>query len=270
MKKSFSNIFVLCEIACFLFFLTGCRSVPVTGRKQLLLTTASYENSLGLNAYNEYKEKYKASTNKEYNRALARCGEAIARAAGNTGFHWQFTVLETDIENAFCLPGGKVAVYSGIMKQMRNEAELAFVVGHEVGHAIARHGGERMSWGYLQSLGGLLVAIGLQNDLANDLYGLGTEFGVMLPFSRSNESEADYIGLVLMAKAGYDPRASVDFWTRFSKDSKSSLIGNLMSTHPCDADRIAAMSENLPMALQIYKKAATKHGFGITFSNGGK
>ena len=259
---------VILYIGCSFFFFTGCRTVPMTGRKQLMLTSSEHENSLGVQAYTSYMSKYKASTNEEYNKALSRCGRAIAMAAGKMGFQWQFTVLDTDIENAFCLPGGKVAVYSGIMKKMRNEAELAFVVGHEVGHAIARHGGERMSWGYLQSIGGLLVALGLQNSMADGIYGLGTTFGVMLPFSRSNESEADLIGLVLMARAGYDPRASVDFWSRFTKDSKSGLVSNLLSTHPCDADRIAAMTQNLPMALGVYRKAQTKHGFGIVFSHG--
>ena len=176
-------------------------------------------------------------------------------------------MLETAEQNAFCLPGGKVAVYSGIMDVMLNEAELAFVVAHEVGHAIARHGGERMSWGYLQSLGGVLVALGLQNDLATSAYEISTEVGVMLPFSRSNESEADYLGLLLMAKAGYDPHASAQFWQRFSKDAESSKLGNLMSTHPCDADRIAAMQKNMSLAEEEYRKAPVKRGFGITFSH---
>ena len=163
-----------------------------------------------------------------------------------------------------CLPGGKVAVYTGLMDLMKNEAELAFVVGHEIGHAIARHSGERMSWGMLQSLGGILVELGFQNDIVTEVYGTGTQLGVMLPFSRSNESEADLIGLILMAKAGYDPRASVEFWTRFSKNAESSALGNLMSTHPCDADRIAAMNKNMAQAEAYYQKAPQKKGSGMS------
>ena len=245
----------------------GCRSVPITDRTQLLLTTSEYENGLGVEAYSEYKKEYKRSTNAEYNQALERCGKAIAAASDVKDFDWEFMVLEDETQNAFCLPGGKVAVYSGIIKLMKNEAELAFVVAHEVGHAIARHGGERISWGYLQSLGGVLVAAGLQNDAADTIYGLGTDLGVMLPFSRSNESEADLIGLLLMAKAGYDPNASVQFWTRFGSNSSASKLGNLMSTHPCDADRIAAMKANMPTAEKEYQKAANKKGYGVTFSH---
>ncbi|MCR5382793.1 MAG: M48 family metallopeptidase [Lentisphaeria bacterium] len=258
------SLFLLAVIIGF----TGCRSVPITGRKQLMLTTSGYENELGVTSYAEYQEKYPRSTNAEYNRALENCGRAIAQASGQTDFDWQFTVLQTNTQNAFCLPGGKVAVYSGIMDVMQNEAELAFVVAHEVGHAIARHGGERMSWGYLQSFGGLLVALGFQSDLASSAYSISTQVGVMLPFSRSNESEADLIGLILMSRAGYDPQASVQFWSRFSQDSKSSAIGNLMSTHPCDAKRIEAMKQNMAMAEAEYQKAQNKKGFGMVFHHG--
>ena len=251
----------------FLAFLTGCRSVPLTDRTQLMLTTSGYENNLGAEAYTEYKTKYPASKNTVYNQALDRCGKAIAAASGVDDFDWQFTVLETEEQNAFCLPGGKVAVYSGIMDLMQNEAELAFVVAHEVGHAIARHGGERLSWGYLQSLGGLLVEAGLKSETASEIYGIGTNLGVMLPFSRSNEAEADLIGLILMAKAGYDPHASVNFWSRFSSNASSGPLGSLLSTHPCDADRIAAMNENMSLAEQEYQKAPDKKGFGVTFSH---
>lgn len=251
--------------------IAGCRSVPLTDRTQLMLTTSDYENNLGVEAYAEYKAKYKRSTNTEYNQALARCGKAIAKASGADDFDWQFTVLETSVQNAFCLPGGKVAVYSGIMKLMRNEAELAFVVAHEVGHAIARHGGERLSWRYLQSLGGILVEVWLNNKTASEVYGVGTNLGAMLPFSRSNEAEADTIGLILMAKAGYNPHAAVHFWTRFSSNSSADMLGNLLRTHPCDADRIASMNNNMPLAEQEYKMARNKQGFGMTFShNGGR
>ncbi len=244
--------------------LAGCRSVPITDRTQFLLTTSSYENELGAEAYAEYKAKYPVSTNRQYNQALARVGKAISQVADAPDFDWQFVVLESTEQNAFCLPGGKVAVYSGIMKKMKNEAELAFVVSHEVGHAIARHGGERISWGYVQSFGGLLVELGLQNDTATQVYGVGTNLGVMLPFSRSNESEADLIGLLLMAKAGYNPEASVEFWTRFAGNSASDPLNRLLSTHPCDSDRIAAMVENMPAAKKEYEKAKNKRGYGAS------
>ncbi len=255
-------LFLLCTLS-----LAGCRSVPVTDRTQLLLTSSDYENRLGTEAYAEYKAQYPRSTNAGYNQALERCGRAIVAVAGQNDFDWEFIVLNSSTQNAFCLPGGKVAVYSGIMDLMNNEAELAFVVAHEIGHAIARHSGERMSWGYLQSLGGLLVAIGFQNDTINGVYGTGTELGVMLPFSRSNETEADLIGLLLMAKAGYNPRASVQFWTRFSGSSQAGVLGNLMSTHPCDSDRIAEMNRNMSRADEEYRKCANPKGYGTVFQH---
>ncbi len=248
--------------------LCSCRSVPVTGRSQFLLTTESYENSLGAESYEEYKKEYPVSKNAEYNAALARCGNAIKAVAGMDDFEWEFTVLDSEIQNAFCLPGGKVAVYSGIMDGMENEAELAFVVGHEIGHAIARHGGERMSRSIIQSVGAVLVSAAFNSETIDAIYGTGTELGVMLPYSRSNESEADIIGLVLMARAGYDPSASYTFWRRFTNNAEgSSKLESILSTHPCDSDRIRAMEENEPMAREEYNKAPTKYGFGKTFTH---
>ena len=262
-------------VLVFIFLACGlcsCRSVPVTGRSQLLLTTESYENSLGAESYEEYKKEYPKSTNAEYNAALERCGNAIKAVAnelGNTDdFEWEFTVLDSEIQNAFCLPGGKVAVYSGIMDGMNNEAELAVVVGHEIGHAIARHGGERMSRSILQSLGAVLVSMAFDNETIDAIYGTTTEIGVMLPYSRSNESEADAIGLILMARAGYDPSASYTFWKRFTNNAEgSSKLDAILSTHPCDSDRIAAMEAGEPAAREEYNKAATKYGFGRTFTH---
>ena len=257
--------FVLSALAC---GLCSCRSVPITGRSQFLLTTESYENELGVDAYAEYKKEYKQSTNTQYNQALARCGNAIKNVAGVDEFEWEFTVLDSDTKNAFCLPGGKVAVYSGIMDDMNNEAELAFVVAHEIGHAIARHGGEKMTRSILQSVGAVLVSSVFESELIDAVYGTGTELGVMLPYSRSNESEADAIGLILMARAGYDPSASYTFWKRFTNNGEgSSKLEAILSTHPCDSDRIAAMEENQPAARAEYEKAKTKYGFGVTFTH---
>ena len=248
--------------------LCSCRSVPVTGRSQFLLTTESYENSLGAESYEEYKKEYPRSKNAEYNAALERCGNAIKAVAGMDDFDWEFTVLDSEIQNAFCLPGGKVAVYSGIMDGMDNEAELAFVVGHEIGHAIARHGGERMSRSIIQSVGAVLVSAAFNSETVDAIYGTTTEVGVMLPYSRSNESEADIIGLVLMARAGYDPSASYTFWRRFTNNAEgSSKLEAILSTHPCDSDRIRAMEANEPMAREEYNQAKTKYGFGKKFTH---
>lgn len=253
-----------------LSMMLGCHTVPVTERTQLMLSTESSENALGVSAYDEYRSKYRISSNAEYTAALQRCGNAIRKVANRDDFEWEFVLFDSPIKNAFCLPGGKVAFYSGIVDKMDNEAEMAFVMAHEIAHAIARHGGERISWGYIQSLGGILVSLGLQNSTVNGVYGIGSELGVMLPFSRRDESEADYIGMLLMARAGYDPRASVAFWRRFSSESAAStVLDDLMSTHPCDEDRIAAMEEHLEAALEEYRKAANKREYGVTFRGGG-
>jgi len=249
-------------------FLIGCRSVPITDRNQLMLTTASYENTLGNQTYEEYKKKYKRSTNAEYNQALNRVGQSIKQAANQGDFNWQFIVFDSEIQNAFCLPGGKVAVYSGLIDVMKNEAELACVVAHEAAHAIARHGGERMSWAEIQKLGALGVALGFNDETLNNIYGTGSQLGVILPFSRSNEYEADYIGLILMAQAGYNPRAAIDFWTRFSTGKDASLVEQLTSTHPCDADRIKNFYNSISDAEAIYKQSIVKKGYGTIFTTG--
>lgn len=230
-----------------------------------MLTTVSYENNLGCEAYAEYKAKYPRSSNTEYNEALIRCGNAIKEVAERDDFDWEFVVLETPIQNAFCLPGGKIAVYTGLLEIMNNEAELACIVAHEAAHAIARHGGERMSWGQLRTLGGIGLALGLSNETLNMIYGTGTELGVMLPFSRGNEYEADLIGLILMAKAGYDPQTAVHFWSRFSQGKEVSFIDSMTSTHPCDVDRIENFNNNMYLAEEEYRKAKNKKGVGSVF-----
>lgn len=263
--KSHCPRFLLFAAVALTLAAAGCRSVPVTGRTQLMLSTSGSENEMGLEAYNEYKAKYKRSSSTVYNQALERCGKAIAKVSGQDDFQWEFVVLDTDEQNAFCLPGGKVAVYRGLMDIMKNEAELACVVAHEAGHAIARHGGERISWGYIQKLGAIGVALGFNDETFDNIYGTGTELGVMLPFSRSNEYEADFIGLILMAKAGYDPQAAVRFWSRFSNGKTATWAEKLTSTHPCDADRIQNLKDNMAQAEAEYRKAAVKRGSGVTF-----
>ena len=260
------KIRVLLVLAALLLAAAGCRTVPISGRKQFIVLTAGYENNLGASSYEEYKSKYKPTSNERQQAVLRRVGEALAQASGQTDFKWEFNVLDAAIENAFCLPGGKVAVYDGLMKRFANEAELACVVAHEVGHALARHGGERMSWGYLQKIGSL--GLSKAGTTAQTVYGIGTEYGVMLPYSRSHETEADLIGLQLMAKAGYDPKAAIDFWQKFGSDGSQDFLASITSTHPCGADRIAALEEHLDEARTIYEQSAEKRGMGVHFAMG--
>jgi predicted Zn-dependent protease len=256
---------VLLALVALMLVVMGCRTVPVSGRKQFVVLTEGYENNLGAASYQEYKAKYKPTANERQQAVLKRVGQALAKVSGQTGFVWEFNVLDSSIENAFCLPGGKVAVYNGLMKKFKNEAELACVVAHEVGHALARHGGERMSWGYLQKIGSL--GFSYANTTAQSIYGIGSEYGVMLPFSRSHETEADLIGLHLMAKAGYDPQAAVDFWQHFGSGS-SDILSALTSTHPCDADRVSELSMRLDEARTLYDQSVEKRGFGVRFKDG--
>ena len=258
--------FLLPALATLFACLAGCRTVPMTGRTQLMLSSSDSENSLGATAYSEYKAKSPPTKNAAQQELLQRVGKSIAEASGETSFSWEFNVLQSDTVNAFCLPGGKVAVYTGIMPKFANEAEMACVVAHEVGHAIARHGGERQSWSYLQAAGSLGISL-IGSDTADTIYGIGSEYGVMLPYSRKHESEADLIGLYLMAKSGYDPRAAVSFWKKFG-GGNSSMLDELMSTHPCDETRVADLSSHMEEAERIYAESPTKKGLGVTIVNG--
>ena len=250
--------------------LTGCRTVPVSGRTQLMLSGEEYENSLGEDAFKEYKQKYKVSANPTQNQAMKRVGDAIKVAAKQDSFNWEFVVLESAEANAWCLPGGKVAVYSGLFNYMANDAELACVVAHEVAHAIARHGGERMSWANLQALGLYGLTSSTKNEDIAMLYGLTTDVGVMLPFSRSNETEADAIGLTLMARAGYNPQAAVMFWQKFSDGKSQSKLDSWLSTHPGGDVRIKDLQAAMPGALQEYQASPNKKDYGTSYTTGSK
>ncbi len=262
-KKSFYFL-ALCLLAAVSAGLSSCRTVPLTGRSQFILTSLEEEKSMGLTAYKQYKAKFGTSSNTTYNAALRSCGAAIVKATEYTAYDWEYTVFQSSTQNAFCLPGGKIAVYSGLMDLMKNEAELAFVVSHEVAHALARHSGEQASWEKLQSLGSSILASNAESTAAASAYQKATELGVMLPFSRKHEYEADKIGMILMAKAGYKPSAAIEFWSRFTKGSNAGFLDGWMSTHPCDDDRIAAMRANLPEAEAAYAKASSRKEYGMS------
>lgn len=238
--------------------LAACQSVPYTNRKSLLLVSASEEMSLGESEYKNALSKAKISTDAAENARLQRVGQRLASAANKSDYQWQFTLIDDPkTVNAWCLPGGKVAVYTGILPVTKDDQGLAVVLGHEISHALARHGSERMSQGMVAQLGGAALSTAMASkpaavqQLAQQAYGVGANVGVLLPFSRSQESEADHIGLILMAKAGYDPASAVDFWRRMSAAAgggPASPLDKYLRTHPPDEQRVRDIQGWLPEA----------------------
>jgi predicted Zn-dependent protease len=262
---------VLCVLAVSAS-LAGCETNPYTGRKQLLMTSVSQEMQMGAQAYNQVKSDPKMRPSQDpreiepVKRVAARIVEAAKRskyAEMAKQFQWEVTVIKDDkTANAFALPGGKMAVYTGIFPMAKTEAGLAAVMGHEVVHALARHGAERMSQGQVTNVGLQVVgaAIGLSggNPMLGQAtmaaLGAGAQVGVLLPFSRKHESEADYVGILLAADAGYDPRESVALWERMGQASGGGGQSEFLSTHPSHDTRIDQLKEWMPEAMAIYKK----------------
>ena len=241
--------------------LLGCAAAPYTGRSQLILVSEGQEASLGDEAYRHALRDSVVSRSPEAERLVRKVGEKIAAVANKPEYKWEFTVInDPETVNAFALPGGKVAAYTGIFGPAHDEAGLAVVLGHEVAHALARHPAERMSQGMLAQLGGagLSIALGNNPGLANivmQAYGVG----VALPFNRSQETEADHIGLILMAKAGYDPRVSIDLWERMEKkDGGKGAQPEFLSTHPGYETRIQQLRTFLPEALAYYQASTAR------------
>ncbi|MBQ8530735.1 MAG: M48 family metallopeptidase [Parabacteroides sp.] len=251
-----------------LLFLAACSSVPLTGRKQMLLVSDSEVLSSSLTQYSDYMKTATKSTSKNGSAMVTRVGKKIAAATEqylkNNGleseiknFSWEFNLVKDDQVNAFCMPGGKIVVYEGLMQLVDSDDELAVVVGHEVAHAVAKHSNERMSQQLMAQYGAQIIGQALSNksaavqQIGNSVYGLGAQYGVMLPFSRKHESEADYMGLVFMMMAGYNPEVAVNFWQKMSA-GKSGATPEFMSTHPSDATRISDIQKYLP-ELEKYK-----------------
>jgi predicted Zn-dependent protease len=259
--------FGLCFVGI-LVVISGCQTVPGTGRRQLLTISEAEENRMGLTAYKDVLEKEPLTENTRYKELVERVGQRIAAVANRPDFDWEFSVIESDTQNAFCLPGGKVAVYTGMLPVCQTEAGLAVVMSHEVAHAIARHGGERMSHKMVQNLGqsGLARLTKGQSEGKQQIflaaYGGLAEYGAILPYSRKHELEADEIGIMLMAEAGYDPSAAPEFWERFAEIKGAGGPMEFMSTHPSDARRSATLREKLPQAMQVYQAAPEKFELG--------
>lgn len=237
----------------------ACQTVPVTGRSQLVLISQGEETAMGLDSYQQVIQKSKVSTDPRLNEQVTRVGRRIAEATGRTDYQWEFRVIEDKQVNAFCLPGGKVAVYTGILPVTRDDDGLAAVLGHEVAHAVARHGAERLSQSMVVQSGLGVVQAGLAArdpivvQSVTAALGAGASVGLLLPWSRAQESEADHLGLIYMAKAGYQPRAARDLWVRMSELSGGNQKIEFLSTHPSDTTRIAQIEGWLPEAQQYYR-----------------
>jgi len=240
-------------------YLSGClSSTPYTHRKQLVLFSPQQELQMGYNAARQILQKEPLSRDPRLNAAVQRVGSRIAQAAAQPNYRWQFFVIDKDIMNAFCLPGGKVFVYKGLFRVVQNDDQLAVVLGHEVAHAIARHGAERMSMVQLGRLGERVaeqaIGGGKYAGAIRKAYGATEGIGLVLPFSRKFEYEADEIGLYLMTKAGYDPRQAIPFWENMMRLSQGRRKPpEFLSTHPADINRIRKIQKEIPIALKNYR-----------------
>jgi metalloendopeptidase OMA1, mitochondrial len=237
----------------------GCAKVPITGREQFNLVSDSQADALGLEAYQKVQSESRLITSGPDYGEVLRVGKRIAAAANEPDFQWEFCLIDAPkTVNAFCLPGGKVAVYSGLLPVTRDDAGLAVVLAHEAAHAVARHGGERMTDDLALQLGGAGLQQLIQQkspatqQVVMAAFGVGTTVGVMLPFSRSQESEADHIGLVFMAKAGYDPQQAPEFWSRMIAASNGAAPPAFLSDHPTDERRVQDLEKWMPEALKYY------------------
>jgi metalloendopeptidase OMA1, mitochondrial len=254
-------------IFVFIFGLASCVSVPGTDRRAFIALPRSQEKAMGEQAFKEIKEKEKISNNKRWNEILQRVGRRIAAASPVKDFDWEFVLIESEQMNAFCLPGGKVAFYTGIFPVLENEAGLAIVMGHEVAHAVARHGAQRVSQAIALQGGLAVLDVTLLQDkkyrgLILGGLGLGAQVGVMLPFSRAHESEADELGIRYAAAAGYDPAEGPRFWSRFAKATGGGGSPPVfLSTHPPSANRIEHLKQLQKEATGLYRKSP-QYGLG--------
>jgi predicted Zn-dependent protease len=267
MKKLRTKLFALL-IAALLF--QSCSLVPLTGRRQLSLVSDADMFATSLVQYDKFLKENKLSTNTAETNLVKRVGNRIQNSvtvyfAQNNlaqelnGFAWEFNLIESEEVNAWCMPGGKVVVYSGILPVTQNEAGLAVVMAHEIAHAVAKHSNERMSQALLAQLGGLTLAAALQEkpqqtqDIWMTVFGVGVQLGAVLPYSRLQEGEADHLGLIFMAMAGYDPNGAIEFWQRMSQNA-GAKPPEFLSTHPSDENRIKKIKSEIKEAMKYYKK----------------
>jgi len=261
--------FMITVVAVVLF--QTCSTVPLTGRSQLNMIPSSEMLTMSFQQYDQFLKEAKLSTNKVEVDRVKRVGANIQKAVEKymsehaissrlRGYDWEFNLVEDDQVNAWCMPGGKVVVYTGILPVTQSEEGLAVVMGHEIAHAIAEHGNERMSQQLLQQVGAVGLMVAMKEEPAETqalwlgVYGVGTTVGIMLPYSRTHESEADHLGLIFMAMAGYDPHAAPEFWKRMAAGKQGGSPPEFLSTHPSDQTRINDITAWIPEAMKYYKK----------------
>ena len=238
------------------YFIANREVVPLTGRKQLVDISREQEAALGLSSYRQILRQSAIVRSGPEAALVKEIGSRIAKVSEDPGFEWQYELIDDNQANAFCLPGGKVAVYTGILPITQNADGLAVVMGHEIAHAIARHGAERMAHQKLVEIGSIATAVAVgdmeprQRQLVLGALGVGAQFGILLPFSREHESEADYMGLIYVARACYDPQEAPKLWVRMGRASRGSP-SEFMSTHPSHETRIRQFNEWMPEALKI-------------------
>lgn len=252
--------------------LVACSENALTGKRPLTLLPEAELQSMAKQQYQQFltTNKVVSSSNNRDAEMVRRVGQRITNAVqahyteiGKTddlrGFNWEYNLIEDKAANAWCMPGGKIVVYTGILPITQNEAALAAVMGHEVSHALLQHGNQRMSQGLLQQLGGAALSVALANkpqqtqNLFLGAYGAGSQIGVLLPFSRSHELEADRYGLIFTARAGYNPQEAIGLWERMERASNGQKPPEFISTHPTEGRRIAQIKKYLPEAMQYYK-----------------
>lgn len=263
------SVSLLRALALAVLAVCGCATVPLSQRSQLVLLSDSQLTALGAESYRKILSEAHLSDDPVQTSMVRTVGLRLSVAAEEwlrenglpaEGYDWEFNLIDDDqVANAWCLPGGKVAVYTGILKYTQDECGLAVVMAHEIAHALARHGNERMSQALLFELGGATLSYALREKPAKTRglflasYGVAGQIGVLLPYSRVQESEADRIGLTLMAKAGYDPRCALDFWKRMAASS-GPRVPELLSTHPAPESRIKKIEQYLREALQAAER----------------
>lgn len=268
MNRKSACLIVLHCLCVFIF--TACATVPLTGRSQLLIIPDTTMLSMSFQQYDQFLKSNKMSGQSEKVHMVKRVGENIQRGVESyfsskgmshllKNYKWEFNLVESEEVNAWCMPGGKVVVYTGILPVAQGEEGLAVVMGHEIAHAIAKHGGERMSQGLMVQMGGVALSQAMKEKpqttqaLWMTAYGVGSQVGLMLPYSRLHETEADHLGLIFMSLAGYDPHAAVGFWERMAVVGGGKKPPQFLSTHPADTTRIRQIKKLLPEAMTYYK-----------------